>query len=319
MNKSMISKYKPYLLDEINIPDFTKKLINIYINNNNINFLIVGNAGSGKTSLINIILNIYYKTPKNISKNIIYINLLKEQGINYYRNELKNFCQISNLDNKIKKTIILDDLDLLNEQIQLIINNYINNYKHINFIISCSDQQKIKENLLYKLELIKINSINEDNLDNLLNKIIVNENIELNDICKKYIIKSSNFYYTNLLNIIEKIILLDIKILNPEIINNLICNILVDDFIKYIDLCNKQLFKPAIELIISIYDNGYSVIDILDELCTFIKTYDYVIDIHKYKIIKLICKYIYIFNNVHEDSIELIFLTNNLIYILNSN
>lgn len=235
MNKSMIRKYKPGLLDDINITDFTKNLINIYIDSNNLNFLVVGNTGSGKTSLINIILNLYYKTQANISKNIIYINLLKEQGINYYRNELKNFCQISNLDNRVKKTIILDDLDLLNEQIQLIINNYINNYKHINFIISCSDQQKIKENLLYKLELIKINSVGEDNLNNLLNKIILNEDIELNDVCKKYIIKSSNFYYTNLLNIIEKIKLLDIKDLNPEIINNLICNILVDDFINYIE------------------------------------------------------------------------------------
>ena len=28
----------------------------------------------------------------------MFINSLKEQGINYYRNELKNFCQVNNLE-----------------------------------------------------------------------------------------------------------------------------------------------------------------------------------------------------------------------------
>ena len=36
----------------------------------------------------------------------------------------------------------------------------------------------------------------------------------------------------------------------------------------------------------------------------------------KYKIIPVICKYITIFYDVHEDEIELIFLTNNLLALL---
>ena len=66
--------------------------------NSKLNFLIHGGIGSGKSSLVNVLLNKYYKNDKEaILRNVIYINLLKEQGINYYRNELKTYCQINNL------------------------------------------------------------------------------------------------------------------------------------------------------------------------------------------------------------------------------
>ena len=65
----------------------------------------------------------------------------------------------------------------------------------------------------------------------------------------------------------------------------------------------------------SIYDNGYSVIDILDNYFLFIKITDIISEIEKYKIIKLLCKYITIFYNIHEDAIELTLFTNNLIKI----
>ena len=43
--------------------------------------------------MINLILNTYYKDIENYETNIMNINCLKEQGIQYYRNEIKNFCQ----------------------------------------------------------------------------------------------------------------------------------------------------------------------------------------------------------------------------------
>ena len=100
MNSSLIIKYKPNNLDDFNISDYTKELINLFLKNNKLLFLINGGTGYGKSSLINVILNKYYENDKtSLSNNTIYINLLKEQGINYYRNELKNYCQINNFVN----------------------------------------------------------------------------------------------------------------------------------------------------------------------------------------------------------------------------
>ena len=72
---------------------------------------------SGKTSLLNTIIREYYfdYTPSEYAENILYINNLKEQGISYYRTDVKTFCQTcSNIKNK-KKIIIIDDIDTINE------------------------------------------------------------------------------------------------------------------------------------------------------------------------------------------------------------
>jgi hypothetical protein len=77
----------------------------------------------------------------------------------------------------------------------------------------------------------------------------------------------------------------------------------------------------AIKILYDIFDNGYSVMDIFDNYFIFIKS-DYMInknELKKYEIIKLLCKYISIFHNIHEDEIELALFTNNLIQILLSN
>lgn len=314
MYTPLLIKYNPTKLDDFNIDNFTKDLINTYIKHDKILFLIQGNNYSGKSSLINVILNIYYNySKKEINDNTIYINLLKEQGINYYRNEIKNYCQIYNFNNKIKKTIILDDLDILNEQCQQIFSTLINKYEDINFIISCNDIQKIKSNIIHKFEVIKIDIITNEYLLKLLNNILFNENISLCENTKLFLIKSSNYSISNMINIIEKIKIIGYDYIDS--IEKIICNILINEFNTYIELCKNNNFIEAMNFILNIHDTGYSVIDILDEFFIYIKNYSNLSDKYKYEITKLLCKYINIFYNIHEDSIELIFLTNNIIYI----
>ena len=314
---SLINKYKPKTLDDINISDNTKKIIELYIKNNRMLFFINGNSGSGKTSLINVILNNYYEDATEIKNNIITINLLREQGINYYRKELKNFCQINNFVSfKKKKTIIFDDLDLLNEQCQQIFNSYINNYEHINFIISCSDTQKIKSTIIDKLELIKINTVSNDYLLKILENILINENIKVEKQYYKNIVNSANYSISSLIYSIEKIKLLNCDRKNNKkyeySLENIINNILMNDFKEYINYCKENNIEGAIKKIMSLYDNGYSVIDILYYFFIYIKNYSVLDEIFKHKIIKNICIYINNFHNIHEDSIELYFLTSKI-------
>ena len=322
MKSSLIIKYKPKELYDFNISEYTKELINIYLKNRKLLFLIHGGTGYGKSSLINVLLNKYYKDDKNsINRNTIYINLLKEQGINYYRNDLKNYCQINNLVNlKEKKTIILDDLDLLNEQCQQIFNTFLNNYENINFIISCNYKQKIKSTIINKLESIKINNIDDTFIRERINKILKNENLKLDDKCRELIIRASNMSIPNMINNIEKLnlIIKDDKI-DYNLLENVSCNIMINDMDKYIKLCKEDNLKGGINHILNMYNNGFSVIDILEEFFLYIKFHNNLDDKYKYEIIKLICKYINIFHNIHEDSIELIFLTNNIIKIFNNN
>lgn len=320
MDKILLLKYKPEKLDDFNINNNTKELINKYIEYNNCNFFITGNSNSGKSSLINVILQLYYKNiNESINNNILRINLLNDSGINYYRNELKTFCQINN-KNKIRKTIVIDDLDLLNDQYQSIIVNLIVNFKNINFIIISNDINKINENIFYHLELIKIEPINRRFLEIIYDKIIINENINFYDEkIKLVLLETCNNNIPLLINNINKLIIIykkNIDMVKLKDIELLLSNITNNDLKKYFSLCYERNYVESFKYIIEIYNRGFSVIDILDEMFVYLKYNNSFDEENKYKIVKLITYHINIFNNLHEENIELIFLTNSIINIL---
>ena len=80
-------------------------------------------------------------------------------------------------------------------------------------------------------------------------------------------------------------------------------------------MLKQSQITEAINILYKLYDNGYSVMDILDGYFLFIKITDKLSETEKYEIIPYFCKYITIFHNIHEDPIELALFTNNLITI----
>ena len=74
---------------------------------NNLNILLVGNPGCGKTSLLYSIIREYYQKEIIPKQNVLYINNLKDQGIQYYRTEVKTFCQTPSMIFGKKKLLIL--------------------------------------------------------------------------------------------------------------------------------------------------------------------------------------------------------------------
>ena len=141
-SNTFISKYKPYYISEFYTDDNFQFVLNTLFEIDNLNVLFVGNTSSGKTTLLYAIIRQYYGLSKesNIPEhNILHINNLKEQGINYFRNEMKTFCRSSSTIFGKKKLLIIDDIDMINEQSQQVFRNYIDKYKNnVNFIqINC--------------------------------------------------------------------------------------------------------------------------------------------------------------------------------------
>ena len=96
MRQPFMFKYKPKTIDAFEMDSKLINLLNLFIETDNLNIILLGNSGSGKTSLINCIIRKYYNLQENEhldENNILIINSLKEQGISYYRNEVRTFCQ----------------------------------------------------------------------------------------------------------------------------------------------------------------------------------------------------------------------------------
>ena len=60
MEKPFLYKYQPKLLDDYELEDNIKSLLKSLLDIDNLNILFVGDSGSGKSSLINTLINEYY-------------------------------------------------------------------------------------------------------------------------------------------------------------------------------------------------------------------------------------------------------------------
>jgi replication factor C subunit 2/4 len=315
--KLFIDKFQPIYFKDFEIDDKIIEILKTLINMDNLNILLIGDMASGKTSLLNAIIKEYYagSIPKDYEENVLYINSLKEQGINYYRSDVKTFCQTcSSVKNK-KKIVVLDDIDIINEQSQQVFRNCIDKFSHnVHFISSCSNTQKVIESLQSRFIIIKINPLKRENIRKIILKIKNSESIEMDNEAEEFILDISNSAAKILLNYMEKFKLLNQRI-TYDLAVQLCTNISFITFEEYNTLLKNNKLDEAIKLIYQIYDKGYSVMDILDSYFLFIKNTKNITEEQKYNLIPFICKYITIFHNIHEDEIELALFTNNLIKI----
>lgn len=317
---TFIHKYQPLYFNDFGTDNSAVYMLKTLISIDKLNILLIGNIASGKTSLLNALIREYYidYTPKDYKENVLYINSLKEQGINYYRTDVKTFCQTcSNIKNK-KKIIILDDIDLINEQSQQVFRNCIDKYSHnVHFISSCSNIQKVIESLQSRFTMIKIKPLKRENVISIIDKIKQAETIEIDEDAQKFIINVSNNTIKTIINYMEKFKLLNQKI-TYDLAIQLCSNISFLIFEEYTNFLLQKDLKQSIQIINELYDKGYSVMDILDNYFIFIKSDAILDEEHKFKIIQCICKYIFIFHNIHENELELALFTNNLIEALSN-
>jgi DNA polymerase III delta prime subunit len=315
-----LNKYQPTVFNDFVCDNEIITILNTLIKMDSLNILFIGDIGTGKTTFLNATIKEYYNNyPTNIYQdNILHINSLKEQGINYYRNDVKTFCQTCSSIKHKKKIVILDDIDIINEQSQQVFRNCIDKYSHnVNFIASCSNSQKVIESLQSRFTIIKIKPLQKCVLNQIMQKIIDIETITISVDAREFILNVSNNNAKILINYMEKFKLLNTTI-DLQLATNVCTNISFFTFEKYTLLLQTNNLSSAVKLLYNIYDNGYSVMDILDNYFLFIKITNILTETQKYNIIPIICKYITVFHNIHEDEIELALFSNNVFKVFHT-
>ena len=316
MNTQFLKKYQPLFFKDFTIDKEYIQLLNTLNKMDSLNILLVGNIGSGKTSILYATIREYYNMKDIPSNNVLLINNLKEQGISYYRSEVKTFCQTPSVVPYKKKFIILDDIDFINEQSQQVFRNCIDKYSHkVHFLASCSNTQKVIESIQSRCTIIKLKPISQQYLKTIFNKIKTQEKLNITQNAENFILNICNNSVRLLINYLEKFKLLNISI-DEKKVKEICTNISFYEFENYTNAwyIEKNLSK-SITLIYSIYNKGYSVMDILDSYFSFIKITNIIEEDIKYKIIIFILKYIAVFHTLHENDIELIIFTNELLKI----
>ena len=315
MHSPFIYKYQPLYLKDFEMDQELVSLIKALIEMDTLNVLFVGDSGSGKTSIIQAIIREYYSECCS-DDDILFINSLKDQGIAYYRTDVKTFCQTACSVTGRKKMLILDDLDIINEQSQQVFRNCIDKYSHnVHFVASTSNTQKTIDSLQSRMTLVRVKALDEDNLRRIMEKICRAEELSITAEAKAFLLKISNSSVRILINYLEKLKLLS-KSIDLDTAMLVCTNISFQQFEEYIHNCKETRdLRCAVKCLYNLFDKGYSVMDILDTFFLFVKTTETISEDEKYNIIPIVCKYITIFNDVHEDEIELALFTNNIMTI----
>lgn len=320
-NTSLITKYLPKQFADFQMDNRIIQLLTRMITCDCLNLLITSRTGCGKTSLINTIVKTYFAGNPKSNENILVVNSIKEQGIAFYRGDVKTFCQsLSTIPNK-KRVVIIDDLDLINEQNQQLFRTCVDQYsKNVNFVASCTDPQKVIESLQSRLISVKIPALTNSSLEKIAKKIISRENLTVSDEALQHMILVSHGSARSLINYLEKGLLLDSNI-TLDFAVSLCTDISWKEFEDYIDLVKQggqTNLNAAIKMLYELHNLGFSVMDILDNFFNFIKQTDKLEQEVIYKLIPLLCKHLIRLHETHAHVIDLAFFTNSAMKIINN-
>lgn len=324
-----IQRYKPHSIDDFFAPYNLKSVLRTLLDIDDLNILFIGNSCSGKTILLYTMIHEYYHIEPGQpipDANILYINNLKEQGVEYFRNDLKTFSQSHSMVYGKKKMVIIDDIDTIPEQNQHVLRNYMDKYRNnVHFISVCSNIQKVIESIQSRVHIIRIEPSNREQMEELYDKIATKEQLSIDPKGKEVLLTYCRHSIRALINQMEKIWILQSPDQPSEqpFSEEECCKLCSDISFQQLELFIRQLqthdVVSAIHNMFQLYDYGFSVIDIIECLFQYVKCTDLLSDEHKYHSIPIFCKYITIFYDVHEDSTELALFTNELYCILHNN
>lgn len=310
MSVLLADKYRPQTLDEFQLDTPIYGALKSLIAMNSLNVLLYGNQCSGKTTLVDVLIREYYGHSVDSVTQIMHINSLREQGVRFYKSDMKAFCRsVSVIPNK-KKLVIIDDIDGVPEQSQQVFRDYIDRYSNnVCFIATCTNLQRVIESIQSRIHILRIRPLSAAHIHILVDRICADE----------HIIVTNKFELCNgsvkaAINGLEKMRLIQYGNVNG--LNLKTDTTPMDDINVQFELYIKHLtdanMPSAILTLFMLYELGYSVIDIIDFFYQFIKTTHLLSEDIKYAMIPILCEYIHIFYNLHEAKIELALLTNEL-------
>tara|TARA_A100001015_G_scaffold313656_1_gene421382 strand:+ start:4925 stop:5863 length:939 start_codon:yes stop_codon:yes gene_type:complete len=179
-----VEKYRPTQFEDIVLDPINKQLLeNIVSQNNFPNLLFYGPPGTGKTTtIINLIdkyQNVYNQKRKGLK---IHLNASDDRGIDVIRNQINQFVNTKTLFGNGTKFVILDEVDYMTKNAQQALRYLIQQYsENIRFCLICNYISRIDNALQNEFIRLRFCQLPKKDTFGFLKKIVISENININD------------------------------------------------------------------------------------------------------------------------------------------
>jgi DNA polymerase III delta prime subunit len=215
-----VEKYRPNNFEDIVLNEVNQQIFDNILKKNYIpNILLYGPPGTGKTTTIINLINTYQKTNNQVHKGLmIHLNASDERGIDIIRNQINSFVSSNSLFNNGTKFIILDEIDYMTKNAQLALKYLLQEYRNnIRFCLICNYISRIDESLQNEFVRLRFNQLPEEKVFNFLNKININENLNLSI---EQLESIQNIYKSDIRSMINYMQSNQLAINNTQVINN---------------------------------------------------------------------------------------------------
>ena len=304
-------KYTPQSFEELCIPDDIIKDVNMHISSNDpLRIIFNGNIDTGKSTIARVMLRYLYKSQKERDKYSLVISGLEQLYIRTdIQQKLNSFCRFQFNQISFKKTLIIDDMDVLNNHNQHIIKDLMEKYTHIHYIFICMNKHCVIPSILKRLNCIQTRIYDTKKMYNLSKQISNDLNLNLIKTDIQSIVKRCKSSLCLLFLYFEKM-----RYLKPDYnIDYIISENILHEFTN---AWKNENLKECSRILQDIEHKGYYAIDFLHLY------YEYILECEMHetlrlKVIECIGLYIANFYSIHSEFIELYFFVYDLISCVN--
>jgi DNA polymerase III gamma/tau subunit len=280
-------------------------MLNHFVKGNHIRFIATGSAGSGKTSVLRVMLSEYYGERPPIGA-ILRLDPNSDIGVSQLRSQLETFCHTSPPAgwNK-KRTVVADNVDELSPAIQQAIRACMDRYgSTTHFMMACTQPRKVPIVLKNRAWMITCPSAHLKELQELQKKVCKAEGLVLDKPAARFVVNASFGSIRVLLQYLDKLTLWGGHVTLP--IAQQCCSVVHPERLDQFLAASKSdsTGYSGTRVLYSLYDDGFSVMDIIDACFTHVMTSN-IEDSLAYNVIEILAEGVLRFHQVHENEITL--------------
>lgn len=308
--------YTPKILNELISPNCEELIDQIrdHIKIDNMNLLCIGSTNTFKLVAMKLIIKEYYEYYLKINNEfynnpeyVLMIDSFTDITFSNTINELNTFCKSTT---NYRKCVFIDNFDIINESNQQYFKLLIDSSPNIFFLFGCENTTKINEIIQTRTTPIFFEDFTMNEYKILIERILKGEQIYIKNINILFEYSNLTIYYIfNLFNKLKILDLIEIEDITPYI--TLLENSVLNDYIETVKLGD---IKKATQLLFSLYEKGYSLLDIYHFIYEYIKINKKIRGI-SYLFIEKICYYIEHIYNGYDNKLMLLFFTTELVEV----